>query len=314
MSGKWTARISRAWSAVGHALNVYAIIIILSGFVSGAAVLGLLYGFAGGYAELHPASQVFFAGAIFGAMLLLSMIFAPWLWEHRPLKVRFEAVPPRVPVRLPALAATEVAVERIELTLDELNYREQEPWVHLRVINKGSPDEFKAEVTSMWYAEGDQKQYTMKWREGDEAVRRVFKDDLVNVAQIVPPAQTNPPIESWPADSTLEAAAREGATFDRGYFRLFSVVKPNGWTVYGKRSLVEFLENKSTVPPAERPLLVFDERLELKLRVMGSRGQHVSGRIRLGFQRPDWNYDRNTYESWRPPTATLHLDGATMES
>jgi hypothetical protein len=199
---------------------------------------------------------------------------------------------------------------RVRLQLEDVGWA-REAWVRLRVVNKGPAEEFKVVVTSMYYvdAPGSEKhvQYSVKWREGKDDLKRVVGDDLLDLAQIVLPRQTNIPMVRYQLGAPQQAPPMKGeAEFARGYFRLFSVTQPEGWQVYAKRkgALLSVFDDINTVPPEDRPVLVFDEELTLYIRVDGASGQKAEAKVILGFEKPAWDFDRHEW-GLGSPTAKL---------
>jgi hypothetical protein len=77
--------------------------------------------------------------------------------------------------------------------------------------------------------------------------------------------------------------------------------------VYASKGLRQLKVMVGTVPPDERKLGVFDDSISLRLRVTGTRGQSASGWVKLGFQRPEWNYDGEFFMH-QTPLAEITLD------
>lgn len=160
-------------------------------------------------------------------------------------------------------------------------------FVHIRVANPGPPDTFIAQIDTFIVQE-QQKLYSVKWRGADSEEKRVYKDDLLDLAQPIVPRE--------------ELTEDGGTDFVRGSFNLYSPTVPQGWNVH---ALPGLRQNPATVPPDERWLLLFDDVISLHLRVIGTKKQTAQGWINLGFQRPAFDYNRKVWIHKRP-VAEMH--------
>ena len=201
-----------------------------------------------------------------------------------------------------------------ELSIDHVDF---DGFVYVRVTNPGDPDTFVAQVIDFYAVEEQQTQYSAKWRDSDSHEMKIYKDDLITLARVIEPADV------WGEEAEVDAAQsflalgaarrRKHEGFERGKFHLFSTSRPDGWTVHCLGSAFGLppimgtagrLRLAATIPPEERPLLRFEDSIALKLRVVGSRGQTTVTWVKMGFQRPERDYDSGGWIH-APPTATL---------
>lgn len=191
-------------------------------------------------------------------------------------------------------------LDPVSLSLEPVDY--STGFVHLKVTNNGPPDTFVVQVVEVYGSADKQVQYAAKWRDVTTAEKTVYKDDLIDLAQLTNPTATIPPKPPRAMDEIgKDYPEPDDPTFSLPCIKLFSTTLPDGWHANPQ---FPYVISDLMKTARERAKDVCDCSITLVVRVTGASGQTETARVRLGFERPKWSPQMGFY-LFGTPTAAI---------